>query len=89
MPSSDHIEDELTPIEEVEEPTPTPSEDDDDVEGYDFGDLMGGAFDPMVTFGQYVTTQNGETIPDLLQKINDTLNTLTKVLHKISKTLDK
>ena len=63
---------------------------DDGIEGFGFdAGLLGGAFDPMMTFGQFVTAQNGETIPDILEKINETLSTLTKVLHKISKTLDK
>jgi hypothetical protein len=59
------------------------------MEGLNFGDL-GEAFanfDPMQTIGQFLVTQNGETIPEVLGGIRDAIQTLTKVLNKISKTL--
>ena len=89
---SDKQFEEITPLDDAteHESSVPDDEEEEDVEGFDFdNDLMTGAFDPMVTIGQFITTQQGETIPDVLEKINSTLNTLNKVLHKISKTLDK
>ena len=57
---------------------------DDDMQGFDFE----GDFDPMQAIGQLLVTQEGETIPDVLTGIRHALETLTKVLHKISKSLD-
>jgi len=92
MPGQQQPQEEILPLEDIDDgQDPTDDDlDDGDVEGFDFDtNLLGGAFDPMMTIAQFVTTQNGETIPDILEKINQTLSTLTKVLHKISKTLDK
>lgn len=87
----DHVKEEIVPMDEeddVHEHHHLGT--DEEVEGFDFdSSLLGGAFDPMMTLGQFVTTENGETIPDMLVKINETLGTLTKVLHKISKSLEK
>jgi hypothetical protein len=58
---------------------------DDDMQGFDFE----GGFDPMQAIGQLLVTPEGETIPDVLTGIRHALETLTKVLHKISKSLDK
>ena len=46
-------------------------------------------FDPMQALGQLLVTHEGETIPDVLTGIRQSLDTLAKVLHKISKTLEK
>jgi len=63
----------------------------EDIEGFDGGcDAASfGDFDPMQALGQLLVTQEGETIPDVLTGIRQSLDTLTKVLHKISKQLDK
>ena len=42
-------------------------------------------FDPMQALGQLLVTQEGETIPDVLVGIRQSIDTLTKVLHKMSK----
>lgn len=47
-----------------------------------------GDFDPMQALGQLLVTQEGETIPEVLCGIRQALETLTKVLHKMSKQLD-
>lgn len=62
-------------------------DDGDDEEGFDaesFGD-----FDPMQALGQLLVTHDGETIPDTLVGIKNSIDTLTKVLHKIGKNLEK
>lgn len=61
-----------------------------DIEGFDEGcDAASfGDFDPMQALGQLLVTQEGETIPDVLAGIRHSLDTLTKVLHKMSKQLE-
>ena len=61
------------------------------IEGFDGGcDAASfGDFDPMQALGQLLVTQEGETIPDVLTGIRQSIDTLTKVLHKMSKQLDK
>jgi hypothetical protein len=64
----------------------------DELEGFDMGcdaAEFDTDFDPMQALGQLLVTHDGETIPDVLTGIRQSLETLTKVLHKISKTLDK
>jgi hypothetical protein len=70
-----------------EDGAPDGDDDGDDDDGFDeasFGD-----FDPMQALGQLLVTQDGETIPDTLVGIKHSIDTLTKVLHKIGKTLEK
>lgn len=64
---------------------------DDAVEAFDEGcDAASfGDFDPMQALGQILVTHEGETIPDVLVGIRTSLDTLTKVIHKLSKTLEK
>lgn len=63
----------------------------DEIEGFDNGcDAASfGDFDPMQALGQLLVTHDGDTIPDVLVGIKQSLDTLTKVLHKMSKTLEK
>lgn len=67
---------------------------DEEIEGFDFEDGARdlesfGDFDPIQSLGQLLVTQDGDTIPDVLRDIKTSLDTLTKVLHKISKSIDK
>lgn len=58
------------------------------IEGFDMGcdaASFGDDFDPLQAIGQLLVTQEGETIPDVLVGIRRSLDTLTKVLHRISK----
>jgi hypothetical protein len=61
------------------------NEDEEQLPGFDFES----DFDPMQALGQLLVTPDGETIPDVLVGIRSALITLTKVLHKVSKTLEK
>lgn len=61
---------------------------DDEIDAFDEGCDAASytdGFDPMQALGQLFVTQEGETIPDILAGIRQSLDTLTKVLHKISK----
>ena len=65
--------------------------DNEELEGFDMGcdaAEFDTDFDPMQALGQLLVTHDGETIPDVLTGIRHSLETLTKVLHKISKSLD-
>ena len=91
----------LTDIDEIQDDfasdvTVEKDKDDDDfeageIEGFDGGcDAASfGEFDPMQALGQLLVTHEGETIPDVLVGIKNSIDTLTKVLHKIGKTLEK
>lgn len=83
-PSHDHITPKLEEEEEEGIPESVNEEGDEELQGFDFEN----DFDPMQALGQLLVTPEGETIPDVLVKIHHTLDTLTKVLHKISKSLD-
>jgi len=90
----------MSPRPRPEEHVPTTNEierimdlevDDDGIEGFDANEdelESFGEFDPMQALGQLMVTQEGETIPDVLSGIRKSLETLTKVLHKMSKQLE-
>lgn len=75
------------PVAEIED-TVEHEENGEEIDGFDEGcdaasfDLN---FDPMQALGQLLVTQDGETIPDVLVGIRQSLDTLTKVLHKLAK----
>ena len=78
-----------------DDPFEVPDEDSDGeidgIEGFGGGcDAASyGDFDPIQALGQLLVTHDGETVPDVLVGIKQSLDTLTKVLHKIGKTLEK
>lgn len=87
MQGHNDIVEEIQPIED--EGIEDEYGDDVMIEGFNFDNLHGSEFNPMSSLGQFMTTENGESIADVLLKISCTLSTLTKILHKISKSLDK
>lgn len=78
--------DEVDDAEDIDEDIDEDGDDDDDEE---FDAASFGDFDPMQALGQLLVTHDGETIPDTLVGIKQSIDTLTKVLHKIGKTLEK
>ena len=81
-------QDDRIPKQVFEEQPPHEVQEDDDVDAFDEGCDAGSFdedFDPMQALGQLLVTQEGETIPDVLVGIRHSIDTLTKVLHKMCK----
>lgn len=83
---------EIAPVPTIDELDIMQHDDDDgDLEGFDLDDHGDefAEFDPLSALGQMLVTADGETIPEVLVRIQKTLDTLTKVLHKIAKSMEK
>lgn len=82
----------MSPKHEIESVNESVNEN-EELEGFDLGGDdaadFDSDFDPMQALGQLLVTHDGDTIPDVLVGIRHSLETLTKVLHKISKNLEK